>query len=62
VQLTSANTNAEVDMLIAALEELAHLGELQPAELEPVQQPMRELQSATRQGAPGSNATRTHAT
>jgi diguanylate cyclase (GGDEF)-like protein len=31
VQLTAANTDAEVDMLIAALEELAHLGEMQPA-------------------------------
>ena len=31
VQLTAANTDAEVDTLIAALEELAHLGELQPA-------------------------------
>ncbi len=30
VQLTAANTDAEVDTLIAALEELAHLGELQP--------------------------------
>src|SRR6188472_2983625 len=29
-QLTAANTDAEVDMLIAALEELAHRGELQP--------------------------------
>ena len=31
VQLTAVNTDAEVDMLIAALEELAHRGELQPA-------------------------------
>ena len=31
VQLTAANTDAEVDMLIAALEELAERGELQPA-------------------------------
>jgi 8-amino-7-oxononanoate synthase len=30
VQLTAANTDAEVDTLIAALEELAQLGELQP--------------------------------
>jgi diguanylate cyclase (GGDEF)-like protein len=30
VQLTATNTDAEVDTLIAALEELAHLGELQP--------------------------------
>jgi 8-amino-7-oxononanoate synthase len=30
VQLTAANTDAEVDTLIATLEELAHLGELQP--------------------------------
>ena len=28
VQLTAANTDAEVDMLIAALEELAEAGEL----------------------------------
>jgi diguanylate cyclase (GGDEF)-like protein len=34
VQLTAANTDAEVDMLIAALEELAQLGELRPL-LEP---------------------------
>jgi 8-amino-7-oxononanoate synthase len=31
-QLTAANTDAEVDMLIAALEELAEMGELCPAE------------------------------
>ena len=31
VQLTAANTDAEVDLLIAALEELAERGELQPA-------------------------------
>ena len=31
VQLTAANTDAEIDLLIAALEELAHRGELQPA-------------------------------
>jgi diguanylate cyclase (GGDEF)-like protein len=31
VQLTAANTDAEVDTLIAALEELAERGELQPA-------------------------------
>ena len=29
VQLTAANTDAEIDMLIAALEELAERGELQ---------------------------------
>jgi len=34
VQLTAANTDAEVDTLIAALEELAHLGELRPVEFE----------------------------
>jgi diguanylate cyclase (GGDEF)-like protein len=32
VQITAANTDAEIDMLIAALEELAHLGELRPVE------------------------------
>jgi len=32
IQLTAANTDAEVDTLIAALEELAHLGELRPVE------------------------------
>jgi diguanylate cyclase (GGDEF)-like protein len=32
VQLTAANTDAEVDTLIAALEELAGLGELRPVE------------------------------
>src|SRR4051812_11209683 len=31
IQLTAANTDAEIDMLIAALEELAHRGELQHA-------------------------------
>jgi 8-amino-7-oxononanoate synthase len=30
-QLTAANTDAEVDALIAAIDELAQLGELQPA-------------------------------
>ena len=34
VQLTAANTDAEVDTLIAALEELAHLRELRPAEFD----------------------------
>jgi diguanylate cyclase (GGDEF)-like protein len=32
VQITAANTEAEIDMLIAALEELAHLEELRPVE------------------------------
>jgi diguanylate cyclase (GGDEF)-like protein len=32
IQLTAANTDTEVDTLIAALEELAHLGELRPVE------------------------------
>jgi 8-amino-7-oxononanoate synthase len=32
VQLTAANTDAEVDTLIAALEELAERGELRAAE------------------------------
>jgi 8-amino-7-oxononanoate synthase len=31
IQLTAANTDAEVDMLNAAIEELADRGELQPA-------------------------------
>jgi 8-amino-7-oxononanoate synthase len=31
VQLTAANTDEEIDLLIAALEELAQRGELQPA-------------------------------
>jgi len=35
VQLTAANTDAEIDTLIAAIEELAHMGELQEATLEP---------------------------
>ena len=41
VQLTAANTDAEVDTLIAVLEELAGLGELRPVEQEsspPVEQ------------------------
>ncbi len=32
VQLTAANTDTEIETLIAALEELAHMGELQPVE------------------------------
>ena len=32
VQVTAANTDAEIDTLIAALEELAQLGELRPVE------------------------------
>jgi 8-amino-7-oxononanoate synthase len=32
VQLTAANTDAEIDMLIVALEELADMGELRPVE------------------------------
>ena len=34
VQLTAANTDAEVDALVAAIEELAARGELQPASSE----------------------------
>ena len=34
VQLTAANTDAEIDTLIAALEELAGMGELRPADQE----------------------------
>jgi 8-amino-7-oxononanoate synthase len=35
VQLTAANTDAQIDTLIAALQELAHMGELQAREHEP---------------------------
>ncbi|HYM66639.1 MAG TPA: hypothetical protein VEW68_05060, partial [Patescibacteria group bacterium] len=35
VQLTAANTDAEIDMLIAALQELADRGELQSVGPEP---------------------------
>ena len=34
VQLTAANTDAEIDTLIAALEELTEMGELRPVEQE----------------------------
>jgi diguanylate cyclase (GGDEF)-like protein len=34
IQITAANTSAEIDTLIVTLEELAGLGELQPVELE----------------------------
>ena len=34
VQLTAANTDAEIDTLIGVLEELADMGELRPSELE----------------------------
>jgi|GEM_PF-251122 diguanylate cyclase (GGDEF)-like protein len=62
VQLTAANTDTEIDTLIAVLEELAHLEELQPA-----QSLEAELESAaTRETAAtndtGTRATRTHAT
>ncbi len=58
VQLTAANTDAEVDTLIAALEELAHLGELRPVESE---SPTPHEPSHAN-GAPGrANGARTHA-
>ena len=65
VQLTAANTDAEVDTLIAALEELANMHELQPAEQQPAELRPRELESATPHNGTqnGSiSATRTHAT
>jgi diguanylate cyclase (GGDEF)-like protein len=46
VQLTAANTDAEVDTLIAALEELAQLGELQPARAERTQEALGSGASA----------------
>ncbi len=50
VQLTAANTDTEIDTLIAAIEELAQMGELQPAQtLE------AELQSAAAREAAASN-------
>ena len=45
-QLTAANTDAEVDTLLAALEELAELGELRPVEQEQASVPPVELASA----------------
>ncbi len=58
VQLTAANTDAEVDTLISALEELAHLGELQSAE----ESPAAQLQSAAQQAPAQADATRLPAT
>jgi diguanylate cyclase (GGDEF)-like protein len=73
VQLTAANTDAEIDTLIAALEELAQMGELQPAapELEPERAATHDDASTngtveTRANGLGetsaSSATRAHAT
>jgi 8-amino-7-oxononanoate synthase len=45
-QLTAANTDAEVDALIAALEELAGLGELRPVEQEQAGPPSVEQAGA----------------
>ncbi len=42
VQLTAANTDAEVDVLISALTELAELGELQSASAAPMPSPTAE--------------------
>jgi diguanylate cyclase (GGDEF)-like protein len=58
VQLTAANTDEEVDTLIAALEELTHMGELRSAH----DWPAVESQSAAHTASNGANATRTHAT
>jgi diguanylate cyclase (GGDEF)-like protein len=58
VQLTASNTDAEIDMLIAALQELAHLGELQPA----VAASAVPLQTGSANGAGAAvTAMRTHA-
>jgi 8-amino-7-oxononanoate synthase len=58
VQLTAANTDAEIDTLIGALEELTQMGELQPA-----QSLDAELQSAAaREAAATNNAGSKHAT
>jgi 8-amino-7-oxononanoate synthase len=46
VQLTAANTDGEVDTLLAALEELAGLGELRPVEQEQVGVPSIEQAGA----------------
>ncbi len=67
IQLTAANTNVEVDTLIAALEELAHLQELQPAEvqleyLQPRKLRPAELESVTPYETSSRNATHTNAT
>jgi diguanylate cyclase (GGDEF)-like protein len=52
VQITAANTDCEIDALIAALDELAHLDVLLPAELE----------SSTPREIAGANAMRAHVT
>jgi diguanylate cyclase (GGDEF)-like protein len=55
VQVTAANTDAEVDTLLAALEELAELGELRPTEQERASAPSVEQESGApveRAGAP----------
>jgi diguanylate cyclase (GGDEF)-like protein len=61
VQLTAANTDAEVDTLIAALQELAHLEELQPAAPKSaVPESVVPLQNVSANGV-SVTATRTHA-
>jgi len=59
VQLTAANTDNEVDTLIAALEELVDMGELRNAQDEPAVELETVAPHTTTNGA---NATRTHAT
>jgi 8-amino-7-oxononanoate synthase len=51
VQLTAANTDAELDTLIGALEELAGMGELRPVE-QASQPPVEQAPSAELASAP----------
>jgi diguanylate cyclase (GGDEF)-like protein len=54
VQLTAANTDAEIDTLLAALEELAAIGELQPVESQQAGAPSLEQASASAVGSVGT--------
>ena len=63
VQLTAANTDGEIDMLIAALEELAQMGELQPAQsLEAELESAAAREAATASNVGSARATQTPAT
>jgi diguanylate cyclase (GGDEF)-like protein len=63
VQLTAANTDAEIDTLIASLEELAQMGELQPAQtLEAELKSAAAREAAAASNAGSARATRTPAT
>jgi diguanylate cyclase (GGDEF)-like protein len=62
VQLTAANTDTEIDALIAVLEELAQMEELQPAQSLEAELASAATRETAAPNGTGTRATHTHAT